>query len=128
MLALQTPTQPPPTQRTQPTNPSQCCQSVGNGYSAPGCTTRTVQTNGPHEPTPASLARAKQIAAVGAAEHARREAAAKAERAKRIAAEQAERRRIETEKRKAAARLELRDELQTLRQQQVGEGGEEEKR
>eukprot|EP00729_Bicosta_minor_P010881 gene10881-12135_t len=92
-----------------------CCQK--SDKSAPGCKTRTVQTNGPHEPTPASLAHAKQIAAVVAAEHARREAAAKAERAKRIAAEQAERRRIETEKRKAAARLELRDELQTLRQQ-----------
>lgn len=96
---------------------SQCCSTYDHNRSAPGCKTRTVQTPGPHEPTLASLARAKQIAAVGAAEHARREAAAKAERAKRIAAEQAERRRIETEKRKAAARLELRDELQTLRQQ-----------
>ena len=77
---------------------------------APPCEYRTVRANGPHEPTAASLASAKQIAAVGvAAEHARREAAAKAEHQLREAAAEAERVRQETQRharREAVAKAE----------------------
>lgn len=92
-----------------------CCRS--NNRSNPGCQTRTIQLNGPHEPTPASAARAAQTAAVGAAKHARQDAAAQSAREQRGAAAKAEREHRETERRKAAARLELQDEFKVLRQQ-----------
>lgn len=92
-----------------------CCRS--SNRSNPGCQTRTIQVNGPHEPTPASAASVAQIAAVGTAEHARQKAAAQSAREQRGAAAKAEREQRETERRKAAARLELQDEFKVLSQQ-----------
>ena len=62
-----------------------CCRNTDK--SNPGCQTRTVaKPGGKHEPTPQSLARAKEVAEVGNAEHARLETIANAERAQPEAA------------------------------------------